>query len=503
MIDRKWLFLVIFSILTWFSLASHQGLSAFIVADFNGTYIQMTIPKEAVFSQNFITECSLPIYAILPSKTLQCFRFNSKLLRHYKQTTDIDAASKCHLLPFGLSESFFLVTVLDANRTSVSIHLNSSFSKSEANPEQFALAFNEKIKTPIIPAYFFSRFRASSVEEGKNYFDYFAEAHFNKNLSIYPDLDPEGSTVILTLPRSGTHVYLGTLELIYEEFIGLFRKGYLDEKGFDVSSGVFRPSKGFTRIEIQHHPPPKHINRIVYGYRDIVEAIDSRFRLFDSSSSGRKLKKGYPKEPQFKQFLQAFFIYSLPKIERFFEPRLHKYFVDFTDLKSSPEDTFCQIISYIDRFPCEYSWKPKIIEVLQEKGLVSSYETSPKESFREMRQKTKELYEDYGQELVFMIMRSSFMFMASFFGNDIFAKEVFTPGFKRPEDYEPLYKKINRKEMERTLHYRDDFKPPNFQNEMIFGLKNIRKNFGGLDRPTFEEMNNMAVHPVFEKYLIE
>jgi hypothetical protein len=178
-----------------------------------------------------------------------------------------------------------------------------------------------------------------------------------------------------------------------------------------------------------------------------------------------------------------------------FEPT-HKFYASYNEVKEHTEAVLCEMISFIDRFPCEYSWLPRVRQVLQDKGLVSSYSTS-RPNDNTTHEKTKKLYKEYGQELVDMIYASSFGYIAHVFGFNQTYLEVFEEGYKRPENYKAPYKINNERVLNNSLHYRDLFVDPVIDED-------FRRTFEALDTVEVnkKKIGKIAKAEDFDKYRI-
>lgn len=473
------------------------SLEAFVVADFNYSYVQVSLPSSNDFSlETYITDFNFPIYDIIPLKDRKSHSFNSSLLSRYAEVPNSANQPLCfHAVSF-LTKEFIVVTVIEPGHSNISFKLDQI--RQDESQKHSEMVYNEALSLPILPLYFYCRFKVASISEGRKYYGSFDSQHLSRDLFFYKDKKTLMDTEIVTLPRSGTHIFASTLENIYEEFTGLFDGGFERPINFDNEGGMLRPSKGFVRITINHMSKKSFMNRIVYTCRDIVEVVDSRFRLWEDPAKFKiTYKKGYHREPEFKAYLRGFFDYYSLKVKVLLDGNFHKFFVDFGEMKENSEEVFCDLISFVDRFPCEYSWKPKLQSILKEKGLLSSYNASSAND-KGTRQKTKELYEEYGRELVEMIHSSPLRFMAQFFGYNETAKEVFFEGFQRPEGHQPMYKESNRKTLERTLHYRDLFERPDGFSEMN---KEFHKTVA-TRKMKKKDVEKLALNPVFEKYKV-
>lgn len=515
------------SFLFFFSLSF--SLEVFIVPDIFSTSLQFShgdsvIPRPAVLVTN------LPVYHIdfLPFGTSQ--RVSSEAnLSFYGNNHRIIQRNQCAFIrPFS-KKSIRLFTVLERNLGNVALGFYSSIGET--------LDYNEKLQLPLFPVYFYERHEPfKTIEEGKRFYEHFESQHLARNLRYF-EYRPIDITLISTLPRSGTHVWGGTLEEVYGEWVSYFPWSNEQPEEQDAQFGLMaRGNRMKNRIFLQHgRIKLKEIRRFCFSYRDPVEVLDSLFqRPLYYENQKRAINDKLSLKPEFRK--EQIFKKWVMDITQHFDVdffKLHEtnvFLLNYNEMVQNPEPVFCEMISFIDRFPCEFSWKGKLKETLSEKGLVSSYKRVDVERRAGSGEdKTTRLYQSYGQALVDRIYSSNYANYIEVFGFYSNYKKAF--GIDHP-DYQHLdsfyarngqkdsrvfpYKLLNQWLLDDTLRYLDLFREfgAHVQRKKLFEMTgfrdvlkkvNVKKEDGDKMSRDYQEVKKrqkkIIFSPFFQKYL--
>lgn len=382
--------------------------------------------------------------------------------------------NSCFLLKV-LNPSKFLrlrlfTSFLSASNLSLSISLLNWSQDADCplDPVPIVSLKNEKIPSTM-PIMHYKTHRPNSVSDGQRFYEGFAQQHFLRNLSFQVDPEPLYTVRFFTLPRTGTHIIANSMAQMLEEFFILFPRfhGKLWGTGsFDYKNGEIRSAFKHSRLSISHYVPPEHVpSRVIFTFRDPIEFIDSSFygSLHQSTSCAyQRAKPGYHKEPLFIEFIKAKILQINQIDSLLYDLVPSPFYIRFDDLLGDPFRTFCDIISFINAFPCELSIGEKVKGVLETQGIRSSYKSkSLQESIEAVneREKWKGIYEAYGRQMVSMVYNDPVTKKLIEFYEYTGRYSEFFGVEQKPKGTGKTFRKESQDSLERVLAHRERISP--------------------------------------------
>lgn len=484
-----------FSLLLFFFLADSPLGSCFVSISNNFTTFSLSLndPRTSFFEFSF--EDSLDSFPVLAIHAAATNQYNESYpvawaLEEYKEPKKCFNLAKFHRISFlGIRKTtlkvFSSLSYLLESPKSQSPSQDSEASNGD-NPlqrEQRGIRFKlierdskggaissqlftySNLKNLPPAQFFFLRF-PQSVQDGLYYYPLFNENHLERDLGL-SSLSFEESkiprTFMMSHPRSGTHMIRRTLEHIFDEFINNFLgEDYAQIKKSrkqQLESGELRGYSEFTRIMIEHSPANiirmgLHVNKLVLVARNPIDAVDSNFHLENSRNSHLdKIKGEYWNSRRFQFSLNR----NMPVTvfhEMLVDSPLPFYVVRYEDELERPFEVFCEVVSYIESVPCEFSWNQKVKEFLEKNGLVSFYKRTTLDTTKNQEEKKFKIIKKYPKEIVEVIY-TIYLDYIKFCGyNEIYKGFVSENLFKETKGEENTqYLEKNRKSLEKSLNY--------------------------------------------------
>lgn len=241
----------------------------------------------------------------------------------------------------------------------------------------------DQILTDIVPREIAYLFRPVSIEEGKAIFPAFGIEHLKRGHG-FRRAPLKSQMSFGSIPRSGTHALLHSIEEITGEFIRTFpAKGY-DLEDPNVLTGEIKATlKVMTFGFVSHHlrsdfHPISLITRQIMLVRNPAVSADSHFHLFATKLNHTcKIQGDYMKNKHYIDFI----LWRTNLARSHLEERKHLAssqniptgFFRYEDLLANPIQVLMAILSFYTGTPSEISFSKKTKELIEKKGLTSFY----------------------------------------------------------------------------------------------------------------------------------